>query len=316
MGIKNLMKIIKKYVPEAITLKKIYNYENKVLAIDANLMLYKIIYAVRKNGYDLKNNDIIVTHIHVLLQKLIAFNKYNIIPVFVFDGMAPLLKKDTLEQRKEFQNLMKEKYTQATTQDEKKKFYFMRSAITMEEIKDSMELIKIFGYQVITAKEEADAQLAQLYKNNLVDYIVTDDMDILVFGGGKILKNFTVSISKKTQEINLNKILLDTNLTINEFIDLSILLGCDYCPTITGLGTMKAYNLIKKYGNIENIIDKTNISINIDYNLARNYFKNPPVNNINQLDTKHKINQTNLYSFLKRFEFSNEYINKLMNKLI
>jgi hypothetical protein len=32
-------------------------------------MLYKMIYAIRKQGYDLKKGDKIVTHIHALLLK-------------------------------------------------------------------------------------------------------------------------------------------------------------------------------------------------------------------------------------------------------
>ena len=165
MGIKNFMKIIQKYSPDAITYNKITHYQNKILAIDANLMIYKMIFAIRKNGYDLKNGEVIVTHLHTTLQKINGFIKYNITPVFVFDGMAPQLKKATLQKRKEFQQYMEQKYYKAVTQDEKKKYYFMKSKITLQEILDVMELIKLFGYQVIEAPEEADSQLAYLIKN-------------------------------------------------------------------------------------------------------------------------------------------------------
>lgn len=93
MGIKNFMKIIHKYSTGSITYTKITDYKNKTIAIDMNLLIYKMIYAIRKNGYDLKNNDIIVTHIHAMLQKMFGFIKYKITPVFVFDGMAPQIKK-------------------------------------------------------------------------------------------------------------------------------------------------------------------------------------------------------------------------------
>ena len=77
MGIKFLIKIIEKYSPEAITYTKINNYNNHILAIDANLLIYKMIYAIRKQGYDLKNGNKIVTHIHALLLKLFGFKKYG-----------------------------------------------------------------------------------------------------------------------------------------------------------------------------------------------------------------------------------------------
>ena len=31
-------------------------------------------------------------------------------------------------------------------------------------------------------------------------------------------------------------------------------MGCDYCPTIKGIGPHKALNLLKKFGSIENIL--------------------------------------------------------------
>lgn len=39
-----------------------------------------------------------------------------------------------------------------------------------------------------------------------------------------------------------------------KFIDLCILLGCDYCDTIKGIGPKTALKLIKEYKSIENIL--------------------------------------------------------------
>lgn len=164
MGIKNLKKVMDKYAPTAIKITNISDYKNKVLGIDMNNMIYKMIFAIRLNGYDIKNGDTIVTHIHSLLLKMQGFKKYNITPVFVFDGMPPKIKEETLKQRKEFQNFMKQKYYKAVTQDEKKKYYFMKSDISYKEITDCMELIKLFGYTIVESLEEADSQLADLIK--------------------------------------------------------------------------------------------------------------------------------------------------------
>ena len=43
-------------------------------------------------------------------------------------------------------------------------------------------------------------------------------------------------------------------LTMESFIDLCILCGCDYCPKIEGLAKDGAWKLIKQYGCIENIL--------------------------------------------------------------
>lgn len=316
MGIKNLIKIIQKYAPESIMYTTIDKYKNKILAIDANNMIYKMVLGIRMNGYDIKNNNIIVTHLHSLLLKLKGFIKYNITPIFVFDGMPPKIKEKTLQQRKEFKNFMKQKYYKAVTQDEKKKYYFMKSDITYDEIVDCMELIKLFGYTVIESLEEADSQLADLIKNNKVDYIVTDDMDILVFGGNKILKNFTVANKKKIQEINLDILKKETNLTQSQIIDLGILLGCDYCPSIKGIGVVGAYNLIKKYNNLDKIFENESITLSYDYIKARDYFVNSPIIDSNTITiNKIKIDKKGLITFLKQFGYDDKYINELLNKL-
>ncbi len=316
MGIKNLMKIIIRYAPNAITYTKIDNYKNKTIAIDANLMIYKMVYAIRLNGYDIKNNNIIVTHIHSLLLKIKGFVKYNITPIFVFDNIAPSIKQSTLDKRKEFHNIMNLKYYKAITQDEKKKYYFAKSEITYQEIKECIDLIKLFNYTVIEAPEEADSQLADLMRHNTVDYIVTDDMDILVFGGNKILKNFTVSDKKKIQEINLDILKKDAKLTHNQLIDLGILLGCDYCPCMKGIGPIGAYNKIQKYHAIEKIIKEDQLNFPQDYIKAREYFKNAPVIDHNKIKiNKIKINKEGIIQFLYKFNYDDKYINNLFSKL-
>ena len=110
MGIKNLIKIIDKYSPKAIKQTKIDKYNNKVLAIDFSLMLYKMVYAIRMNGYDIKNGNKIITHIHALLLKIKGFLRHKMTPVFVFDGIAPKIKKETLKKRSAFQKVMQIKY--------------------------------------------------------------------------------------------------------------------------------------------------------------------------------------------------------------
>lgn len=42
-------------------------------------------------------------------------------------------------------------------------------------------------------------------------------------------------------------------LTRDQFIDLCILCGCDYTGKISGIGPVRALNLIQKHGSIENV---------------------------------------------------------------
>lgn len=67
-----------------------------------------------------------------------------------------------------------------------------------------------------------------------------------------------------------------------QFVDLCILLGCDYCETIRGIGPKRAIELVSQYKSIEEIlenIDKSKYVVPEDWNYeqARQLFMNPEV---------------------------------------
>ena len=297
MGIKNFYKFIEKYCPSAIKSTNITDYKKSIIGIDANLMVHKIVFAIRKNGYDIQNNGINVTHIHGLLLKFKVFEKLNIKPVFVFDGEMPAIKSGEINKRKIFWQKLNEKYV--TTQD--KKYYYAKSPITDLELEECKKLIRICGYNVIEAPEEADSQLAQLIKNNLINYVASDDMDILLFGSDILLKKFTTSSKKKIQEINLETLKSILNISQNDLIKLGVLLGSDYCDN-TPISINKAYKIIKNIepNDIENKCGQ-----------AIEHFKKPKNINITKLKER-KFSKNKLVEFLKSFQFSNDYVSKIL----
>ena len=58
----------------------------------------------------------------------------------------------------------------------------------------------------------------------------------------KLVRHLTFSESRKVpiQEFDLDRLLKDSELNMDEFIDLCILLGCDYCDTIKGLSMSRS----------------------------------------------------------------------------
>ena len=58
---------------------------------------------------------------------------------------------------------------------------------------------------VIQAKSEAEAQCAWMNKNKLVEGVIGEDIDTLVFGGETLIKNF--NRSEESTEINLSEVL-------------------------------------------------------------------------------------------------------------
>lgn len=82
-------------------------------------------------------------------------------------------------------------------------------------------------------------------------------MDALTFRTPKLLRKMGQASSDKKQpiiEIDFAAALSGLNLSYESFIDLCIMMGCDYCGTIKGVGPKTALQLIRQHGCLENII--------------------------------------------------------------
>lgn len=311
MGIKNLMSIIKVLSPKSIKGTNILDYTDKILAFDTNLLIYKNIMAIRKNGADIKNKKIIVTHIVSMILKLSALKKYKIKAIFVFDGQMPNMKNNTMKKRKEIIKSYKKRYDEAKTDDERKQYFYMKSDVMYQEIKDCMELIKIYGFPIIQSIGEADKVLAGLSKANKNIVIVSEDMDILLHGSRNLLRHFSVDQKKTMCEINTKRVLKDMKFNQRMLIDLGILLGCDYCDKIAGIGPVTALKYIKKHRYINVLVKKEIIEFN-NYDVLYDYFR---TDKIRYRYVEHNLNKVNLVRFLKRFKFKQKYIDKKVNKV-
>ena len=245
-------------------------------------------------------NKIQVTHIKIINNRLQGLKKHNIKAIFVFDNLQKCsnLKKATIDKRKKEKDKMKKKYYSTTDECEKKKYYNSIKSITSNEYSDIKKLIKLYGFSYIIAKEEADSQCAYLSKNKLVDYIVSDDSDLLLFGSKNIIKNFTISDKKNMKIIYLHKILKTLKLTQNQFIQLGILLGCDYTNTVKGIGMNKAFKYISEYKSILNMKKNNIVPQLYKFEDALNYFKK----SIHKKVTKKDIENKNVdFNKLKKF---------------
>lgn len=285
MGIKNLLKFLSNY-PDLINENYIENYGGKRIAIDISILIYQVVIAIRNTGSDLTNNKgEITSHILGIFNKTLTFLERGIIPIYIFDGKPPNLKKKILEVRNQIRKKALEKYTDAQTEEDKIK-YFKRSVyITKKQIEECQELLRLMGIPYIEAPEEADSQLAYLCKENLVYAVLTEDMDILTFGSPRIIRNLTNN-KKIPIEIELNKVLEKLSLSYEQFIELCILFGCDYCSSLSDVKQNEIYNTYV----LNKSIDKTIIELkkkgyyvsNIDYQDAKDYFINSSYEPVNE----------------------------------
>jgi flap endonuclease-1 len=282
MGIKNLLKFLYAY-PNIIKEKNRDELNGKKIAIDISILLYQSVISIRNSGKDITNrNGQVISHIVGLLNKTIILIDNNIIPVFVFDGRPPHIKKKILNIRRELKTKALIQYDQAENKVDQIKYFKRCVSITKDHMNDCRELLTLMGVPFIDASQEADSELAYLCKNNLVYAVLTEDMDILTFGSPKIIKNI-LSFNKPLIEINLSDILDTLKINYEDFVELCVFFGCDYCTNPIkniNMSNHQIYDLYKK--NKYEILNKLNININ-DYIVAKKYFLNCPNNNIKGL---------------------------------
>lgn len=283
MGIKQLSKLLKENSGKGIRERPLTYYSSKKIAIDASMSIYQFLIAVRSDGSALGAGDSPTSHLVGLFYRTIRMVELGITPVYVFDGVPPEVKMNELRKRSERRASADREYREAEEAGNKElmEMYDKRKTkVTEVHVEECKRLLGLMGIPFETAPSEAEAYCALLCKKRVVYGVATEDMDALTFGSPVLLRNFSGSQSRKLPvvEYNLQQLLEGLSLEHHEFVDLCILLGCDYCETLKGIGPKKALGLVKKHGGIRQILENEGLEAPEDwrYEDARKIFETLP----------------------------------------
>ncbi|EFC48453.1 predicted protein [Naegleria gruberi] len=288
MGIKGLSQLILDEAKDSVKEDQLKNYFGRKVAIDASMAMYQFLIALKNTGMDLTDKDGEVTnHLQGLLARTTKMLEYGIKPCYVFDGKPPQLKSGELEKRKERQKEAMEQFALAQEEGDEEKMVMWNkrtTRMTKEQSNDGKKLLRLMGVPVVEAPGEAEAQCAELCKGGLVYATATEDMDALTYATPVLARHLTFSEARKQpiQEFTFKQVIEGLGVTVDQFIDICILCGCDYTDSIKGIGPKKALAMIKKYGNIENLLKNIEgkhyqAPSEFPYEEVRNIFKNPDV---------------------------------------
>ncbi len=231
MGIQYLNRILRTYADNGIREIPLRSLRGKTLAIDTSIYLYRY-----------QAEDALMENIYLMIS---LFRHHNITPVFVFDGEPPAEKKDLLEERRREKNEAKNRWDELKKEldscnndnndndkvneileemdKEKKKFV----KISWKDVSDVKELMTAYGVNIIEAEGEADQVCAKLVQKKLVDGCLSEDMDMFVYGCGKVYRYLSL-LNSTVVQYDLKKILHELNLSLVEFKQICILSGTDY----------------------------------------------------------------------------------------
>lgn len=247
-------------------------WNGKTIAIDAWNILYQFLSSIRQpDGTPLKaaNGDI-TSHLAGTMYRTAAMVEAGIKPVFVFDGTPHPLKQETIAARSARREAAVDAYADALAGGDEDKALTkakQTSRLTWDMAEQAKELLRLLGMPVIAAPSEGEGQAAWMASSGAVDASCSQDFDSLLFGAPRLIRNLTVTGRRKMpgkqvwidvapEEIRLPEMLAKNELTREQLIDAALLVGTDFHPGIHGIGAKKAVAVIKKFGDLEMIIDK------------------------------------------------------------
>jgi len=268
MGIKNLTSFLKEHCPTSIRQINLKDLNGKKTAIDASIFLYRFKY---------KANRLIPK----FLEQINRLRINNITPIYIFDGVPGEEKKEVivsrqnkLKEKKVLMDTLKKEIDETEDVEQKNKLkqtlYKLDTKtihVTKEDVKQVKYLFDLLNIKYIQAIGEADLLCSKMCSTGKVDFVITEDMDILTSGSKLLLRDFNIYNNKATL-FDLGEILNKLEISYEKFVELCIMLGCDYLKRPNGMGPKKSFKLINECENVEDIVSKMedkNIVLEDDY---------------------------------------------------
>ena len=238
------------------------------IGIDTSLIVYQMGISARGSGNDMTNKQgDLTSHLSGIFDKTIKLLGNEITPIWVFDGEPPNIKDETLEERddKKFDATEKmEEIDDPNSEDYIK--YFQRTFKPTQEDYDELKIMfDLMGIPYIQAPGEADVVLSWLASRYdadeklLIDGVCSNDSDMLVHGSQVLFKDMFATMNKNPKKcsiFNLETVLTELDITMDQYIDMSVMFGCDFSKRIKDVGPVKAYNLIRTKGDIDGAVDE------------------------------------------------------------
>ena len=309
MGVKLLSTLLKSFCPKAIKKIHLSQLSGKKICIDTSIYLYRF-----------KAQECLLEKFYLMCS---LFRYYNIIPIFVFDGKPPPEKYKEIKNRRikreqnklEYHKLLEQFGNNITLKQENilKRVKRNFTHITRSDIVNVKNLLDGYGIKYIRAKGEADILCASLVIKKKVSAVLTEDMDLFVYGCPYVLRYLSLS-NHSCLQYNLNNILNALSINLSDFQYICILAGTDY--NISKKNIFYYFNLYKKFMKE----DKKNINFlewvisneKLDKELSENIYKilniykkvTDELNNYKYFTIRYGIiDKEKLYNILKQERF-------------
>ncbi|OAX41626.1 PIN domain-like protein [Rhizopogon vinicolor AM-OR11-026] len=256
MGITGLLPLLKSIQVH----RHLSDFGGQTLAVDAYVWLHRGVYTCATELATGKNST---KYVEYAMQRVRLLRHHKIQPYIVFDGGPLPAKAGTETERKQRreENLAKANTLAAQGRHKEAREYYLKCIdVTPQMAYQFIKALRAENVPYVVAPYEADAQMAYLERIGIVDGIITEDSDLLVFGCQNVLfkLDFASSTIVSISRANFGSV-TEGGISLlgwsdAQFRAMAILSGCDYLPSIQGIGLKTAWSLLRKYRNVEQVV--------------------------------------------------------------
>ncbi len=313
--------------------KHISHFANKTAAIDIMNWLYKGLYAcAAQQNQELKSD----LYLNFPLKMLALLKAHSITPIVVFDGKTLKEKQKIEDERKVAResNIQKATYLKnAGNEDESRKFLKRSLKVKSRMLNSLIEILKQMEVKVIIAPYEADSQLAYLVRKNYADFAISEDSDLIALG----VRNVVMKLTPEGSCMNINmegfwnspveshsdKLIRDIrSMAYVNFLELVVMSGCDYLPSIKGFGIKTGMTLFEKFKKMEAVFHEMKFIEKFKTKIPENYLENAKKSVCMFFyqtvfdPEENKLVSLNSYCYEEGDDLSRTYTKEYLNKFI
>ncbi|EJD36614.1 PIN domain-like protein [Auricularia subglabra TFB-10046 SS5] len=234
-------------------------FAGKTVGVDGYVWLHRGAYSC---ATELVTGNPTTKYVEWAMQRVRLMQHHHVMPYVVFDG-GPLPAKLGTEEKRQQQreaNLSTANSLAAQGHHSQARDMYVKCVdVTPQMAYQLIKALRAANVPYIVAPYEADAQLAYLERQGLIDAILTEDSDLLVFGARQALfkldsSGTCVSVCRS----DFGSPALHPNTLVgwgdDQFRWMAMLAGCDYLDSIPGMGLKTAHKLLRKYRTVEKVL--------------------------------------------------------------
>lgn len=279
MGIEGFNALFKEQCPEAYGVIPLTSLRGRRIAIDAGNLGYRWYAGAIASVLDtidfvrepMERPAVMRRWLQLAFSNLMTWMRFGVTPVLVFDGTAPVEKQQEQARRREGREKTHEEITSICASLDGMDFIDRNSAIVLryksllkkasapsnddkEEFRVAMETL---GIPCVTSKGDGESLCSMMAIDGIVHGVYSTDTDCLVYGCPCLITEISV-VNQQTvaHAVQLDLLLRKLEWSHSTFVDMCIMMSCDYNTNIPKIGPKRAFKLIQDHRSIDSLPSK------------------------------------------------------------